>query len=62
MNKISNKIKIPAKANKQKIENFFITNKLGELVKLSRLSKPLSVNQIVSSNLPSYPSILSDLY
>jgi len=62
MNKILNKIKIPAKANQQKIEKFFITNKLGELVKLSKLSKPLSVNQIVSKNLPSYPPILSDLY
>ena len=62
MNIILNKIKIPAKVNQQKIEKFFITNKLGELVKLSKLSKPLSVNQIVSKNLPSYPPILSDLY
>ena len=49
MNKITNKIKIPAKANQNKIEKFFIDNKLGELVKLSKLSRPLSVNQIVSN-------------
>tara|TARA_B110001452_G_scaffold149161_1_gene124180 strand:- start:14982 stop:15830 length:849 start_codon:yes stop_codon:yes gene_type:complete len=61
-NKIYNKIKIPPKISHEKIEKFFIDKKMKELVDLSKSSKILRVNEIVSKNLPPYPPILEDLY
>ncbi len=59
---ISKKIKIPKKASKEKIIKFFKLIKLNDLITLNKSAKNLTVNEIVSGNLPPYPPILEDLY
>ena len=59
---ISKKIKIPKKISQKKIISFFKEKNLNNLITIFNSSKKLSVNEIVSGNLPPYPPMLDDLY
>ena len=59
---ISKKIKIPKKINTERLINFFKEKKLHDLIDFFYSSKKLSVNEVVSGNLPPYPPMLEDLY
>ena len=59
---ISKKIKIPKKINTESLINFFKEKKLHDLIDFFYSSKKLSVNEVVSGNLPPYPPMLEDLY
>ncbi len=59
---ISKVIKIPKKIRENELIKFFKKKNLEELVKIYKSSRELSVNEIVSGNLPPYPPNLQDLY
>ena len=59
---ISKKIKIPKKISKKKLISFFKKKNLDNLITIFNSSRKLSVNEIVSGNLPPYPPMLEDLY
>ena len=59
---ISKIIKIPKKIRGNDLLNFYKKKNLVELIKIYKSSRKLSVNEIVSGNLPPYPPNLQDLY